>query len=76
MLLLYASDSTKSFFWAPIGEKAVLSTVKWVIPKNMSTFSGFGFIRLRQNTQQLAAGMNGETNHGEARQSEDGLATP
>ena len=33
-------------------------------------------IRLRQNTLQLAAGMNGETNHGEARQSEDGLATP
>jgi hypothetical protein len=34
------------------------------------------FIRLRQNTLQLAAGMNGEANHGEARQSEDGLATP
>jgi hypothetical protein len=44
MRLLYASDSTKSFFWAPIGEKAVLSIGKWVIPKNMSTFSGFGFI--------------------------------
>jgi hypothetical protein len=34
------------------------------------------FIRLRQNTLQLVAGMNGETNHGEARQSEDWLATP
>jgi hypothetical protein len=33
------------------------------------------FIRLRQNTLQLVAGMNGEPNHGEARQSEDGLAT-
>ena len=27
----------------------------------------FGFIRLRQNTLQLVAGMNGEANHGEAR---------
>jgi hypothetical protein len=34
------------------------------------------FIRLRQNTRQLVAGMNGETNLGEARQGEDGLATP
>ena len=25
------------------------------------------FIRLRQNTLQLVAGMNGEANHGEAR---------
>ena len=33
------------------------------------------FIRLRQNTLQLAAGMNGEANRVEARQSEDGLAT-
>jgi hypothetical protein len=33
------------------------------------------FIRLRQNTLQLAAGMNGEVNRGEARQSEDGLAS-
>jgi hypothetical protein len=33
-------------------------------------------IRLRQNTLQLVAGMNGEKNHGEARQSEDWLATP
>ena len=38
--------------------------------------SGLLFIRLRQNTLQQATGMNGETNHGEARQSEDGLATP
>jgi len=30
------------------------------------------FIRLRQNALQLVAGMNGETNLGEARQSEDG----
>ena len=34
------------------------------------------FIRLRQNTLQLAAGMNGKANRGEARPSEDGLATP
>jgi hypothetical protein len=27
------------------------------------------FIRLRQNTLRLAAGMNGEVNHGEARMS-------
>jgi hypothetical protein len=33
------------------------------------------FIRLRQNTLQLAAGMNGEANRVEARKSEDGLAT-
>jgi hypothetical protein len=33
------------------------------------------FIRLRQNTLQLAAGMNGEANRVEARQSGDGLAT-
>ncbi len=31
------------------------------------------FIRLRQNTLRLAAGMNGEVNHGEACKSEAGL---
>jgi hypothetical protein len=39
-------------------------------------FPTSNFIRLRKNTLKLVAGMNGETNHGEARQSEDGLATP
>ena len=34
-----------------------------------------GFICLRQNTLQLAAGMNGEVNRAEALQSEGGLAT-
>ena len=29
-------------------------------------FSYASFIQLRQNTLQLAAGMNGETSHGEA----------
>ena len=33
------------------------------------------FIRLRQNTPQLAAGMNGGANRVEARQGEDGLAS-
>jgi len=33
------------------------------------------FIRLRQNTLQLAAGMNGEASRVEALKSEDGLAT-
>jgi hypothetical protein len=33
------------------------------------------FIRLRQNTLQLAAGMDGGANRVEARKSEDGLAT-
>ena len=32
------------------------------------------FIRLRQNTLRLAAGMNGEVNRAEAHQSEGGLA--
>ena len=32
------------------------------------------FVRLRQNTLQLAAGMNGEVNRAEAHQSEGGLA--
>lgn len=35
---------------------------------------GPGFIRLRQNTLWLAAGMNGKVNRAEARQSEGGLA--
>jgi hypothetical protein len=34
-----------------------------------------GSIRLRQNTLQLAAGMDGEAKRVEARKSEDGLAT-
>ena len=33
-----------------------------------------GFIRLRQNTLRLAAGMNGKVNRAEAHQSEGGLA--
>ncbi|MFH1481535.1 MAG: hypothetical protein ABIG67_09715 [Pseudomonadota bacterium] len=54
-------------------------------PKNPVGRMGF-FIRLRQNTVQLAAGMigrrqrlwpdkDGEVNHGEAREGEDGLAS-
>jgi hypothetical protein len=34
------------------------------------------FIRLRQNTLRLAAGMNGKSNHGVVRKSEAGLAMP
>jgi hypothetical protein len=33
------------------------------------------FIRLRQNTLQLVAVMNGEANHAEARKREGGLAS-
>jgi len=40
----------------------------------MTKTGGFRlFIRLRQNTLRLAAGMNGEVNHGEACKSEAGL---
>jgi len=39
-------------------------------------FLSLFFIRLRRNTLHLVAEMNGETNHGEAGQSEDGLAAP
>jgi hypothetical protein len=48
----------------------------WFFIKNLSpcALHLVPFIRLRQNTLQLVAGMNGETNHGEARQSEDGLS--
>ncbi len=49
-------------------------------PDNLSSYGNSSnilhtFIRLRQNTPQLAAGMNGGANRVEARQGEDGLAS-
>ena len=48
----------------------ILKLVDTTIQKMCQAF----FIRLRQNTLRLAAGMNGEVNRAEAHQSEGGLA--
>jgi hypothetical protein len=46
-----------------------------MVGKRLLLILMLGFIRFRQNTLQLAAGMNGGANRVEARKSEDGLAT-
>jgi hypothetical protein len=49
----------------------VQSNILWVLENSPAHW----FIRLCQNTLQLAAGMNGGPNRVEARQGEDGLAS-
>jgi hypothetical protein len=76
MLFLTPSTISSKRAWEDVADINIQARRTAVKESRTNLISAPAFIRLRQNTLQLVAGMNGETTHGEARQSEDGLATP